>query len=138
MKSKSRQSLVRLGVLLTAALLGQTSCGTPCPHSCPAKWILVNRLAVTAAMNGGAVTGVQATLTGPATVVLSCQAQDNGTAASCTWPSGPVIAGSYSLELTAPGFQSMNLSTTVTGVSDPQCGCDSATMQPSAVTLNPF
>ena len=124
--------------LLIALIVAASACGSqdnaPCPHSCPAAYVGVV-LAVTSAADGGIVNGVEATLTGPQTEAMSCE--PNVTATSCTWPPGPVTAGSYALEVTAAGFQSRNVSATVTVTPDPHCGCVNATLQPSTVTLDP-
>jgi hypothetical protein len=103
----------------------------PCPHSCPATYMGIV-LAVTAAADSGAVSGVGATLSGPTTVTMSCEA--NGTVTVCRWPSPPVTAGTYSLQVAATGFQMANVSATVSVTPD-RCGCAWATLQPSAVTL---
>jgi hypothetical protein len=51
-----------------------------------------------------AVTGVQATLTGPVSGTMSCE--PNGSAILCQWPLGVVVTqGTYSLEVSAPGYQ---------------------------------
>ena len=113
---------------------GSAAESPPCPHSCPATYIGV-ALVVSAATDGGVLSGVEATLFGATTETMSCE--PNGTATICTWPSGPVIAGTYSLLVTASGFQSENLSATVTVTPDPHCGCVGATLQPSMVTLDP-
>ena len=113
---------------------GSSAEGAPCPFSCPATYSGVT-LVVNAAADGGVVSGVEATLSGPTTETMSCE--PNGTATLCTWSSGPVTAGTYSLLVTAPGFQSASLSATVTVAADPHCGCVGATLQPSMVTLDP-
>ena len=108
--------------------------GHQCPFGCPAANIGVS-LAVTAAMDGGAVSGVEATLSGPTTETLSCMPSPSGAVTICTWASGPVIAGSYSLQVTAPAFQPVNVSAVVSVTSD--CGCMFAALVPSMVTLDP-
>ncbi len=132
----SRESFLRFGVPLTVALLAQTSCGSgddnpPCPF-CPATFLTVGVL-VTSAMDGGTLAGVQATLTGSETTILSCEPR--GTAVFCTLP--PVAPGSYSLQVTALGFRPTNVSASVTITRDPRCGCSGATVEPSEVTLDP-
>lgn len=86
-------------------------------------------------MGAGPVSGVAATLSGPQSEMMLCE--PNGTATACTWPSGPVTAGNYSLQVTAPGFQSVIVSATIAVTPDPLCGCVGATLEPSAVTLDP-
>jgi hypothetical protein len=48
-----------------------------------------------------------------------------------------VTVGTYSLAVTAPGFQTANVTATVTMSSADGCGCVGATMQPSTVNLEP-
>jgi hypothetical protein len=131
-------SLSRFAVLPTIAFVSQISCGdresTPCPGACPASYLGIV-LTVTAAAGGGVPTGVEATLSGPATETLSCD--PTGTAVSCTWRSGTPTAGSYSLQVAAPGFQTANVNATIAETPDPRCGCTWATIKPSVVTLDP-
>ena len=133
-----RALLFRLGVPLAIALMVQSYCGcqdnAPCPGSCPAAYAGIY-LGVTAATDGGAMSSVEATLSGPTTVTMSCESR--GTVTDCIWPSAPLTTGNYSLQVTAPGFQSANVSATLAVTHDPRCGCDQATLQPSAVTLDP-
>ena len=72
---------------------------------------------------------------GATTMTLSCQLQ--GTGAVCSYQ-GMVTAGSYTLQVTAPGFQTARVAAmvTVTPAAEP-CGCPSATLLPSTVTLSP-
>ena len=93
-------------------------------------------LDVSAASDAGAISGVEATLSGPAMVTMSCD--QRGAVTVCRWPSDiyTVTAGSYSLAVSAPGFQTANVSATVTlGTTD--CGCVPATLEPSTVILDP-
>ena len=122
--------LFRFGGLLAVALVAPTSCGDPCPVSaCPAASFFLD---VTNARDGGQVTGVEATLSGPTTKTMPCEPR--GTEAVC-FGGAPVTAGSYSLQVTAPGFQSVNVPATVTLTSG--CGCQSAMLQPSTLALDP-
>ncbi len=122
---------------------------SPCPWGCPAPHLGIY-LVVTAAADGGALSGVNATLSsavtdgdamtgveaGSTTVTMSCES--NNGAMVCDWPSsGYPIAGTYSLLVTAPGFRSANVSATLTYTPDPRCGCGMDTLQPSTVTLDP-
>jgi hypothetical protein len=133
-----RELLRRLGLLLPAAFMSQASCGdqasAPCPRSCPAPQAGI-ALSVTSATDGGAPDSVGATLTGSTTVRMSCEPR--GTASICFWGSGPMMAGSYALQVTASGFQTMNVGASITVTSDPRCGCGWATIEPSAVSLDP-
>ena len=110
---------------------GNDTCNPP--PSCPATYVGIV-LQVNAASDGGAASGVGATLSGPAAVTMSCE--PNGGQTLCRWPSGPVTPGSYTLQVTAVGFRTSSVSAKVT-VSPPECGCTAATMELSSVTLDP-
>lgn len=77
---------------------------------------------------------VSATLSGPVTNTLSCEA--NGSETECTWSSGALPDGDYLLEVTAPGFQPVMVAATVAFPSG-TCGCKGAILQPSTITLDP-
>jgi hypothetical protein len=103
-----------------------------CPRLlCPAASVDV---VVRSSADAGAIDGVQATLTGPTTVTLSC-AHDSGPT-SCDWR-GTIVPGSYTLQITAPGFTATSVAATITVPPQQPCGCASATIQPSEVTLDP-
>ena len=82
-----------------------------------------------------AVAGVQATLTGPVTGTMPCQATSS--AILCGWPYGVVFTpGTYSLEVSAPGYETTTLQVEVT-ISPPFCGnCTVGSIQPSSVSLS--
>lgn len=125
--------LVALG--LSPLLVGAcgSSNGQPCPGGCPATYATANVALITTPEM--AVNGVQATLTGPVNGNMSCQ--PNGTATLCTWPGAtPVMAGAYSLQVSAPGYQTTTTSVEVT-ISPPTCGCTAASVEPSTVSLTP-
>lgn len=134
--------MIRFGSFLVAILA--TACSSAedtrrCPASCPAAFAGI-ALVVTAATDGGdedagAPNAVQATLTGPATETMLCVPR--GTATPCTWPAGDVIAGSYMLEVAAPGFRSVSVSAMVALVSS-ECGCQFWMIRPSAISLDPL
>jgi hypothetical protein len=114
----------------SAGASGDGEGGEPCPFSCPAP----NLAIAVQPPGGGMVPGAEATLTGPATVTLSCG--PNGPKwTGCFSEPGPVIAGTYSLLVTAPGFESIDVTATVTTESD--CGCTFAALEPPEVTLTP-
>src|SRR4029453_8045813 len=118
-------------VLVLASSFSGVSCESGCPKSCPATSSGIG-LAVYGGVGGGVVSGGEATLTGPMTVTMSCEPSANGAATTCSWPPGPVTAGTYSLLITAPGFRSAYLTATVE-LSPPHCGCVFATLDPSMV-----
>src|SRR4029077_19895255 len=90
--------------------------------------LLGTLLVVKSATQGGPVDNVNATLSGPTTNTLSCEA--NGTETRRTWSSGALPEGDYLLEVTAPGFQPAMVAATVAFPSG-TCGCKAATLQPS-------
>jgi hypothetical protein len=107
--------------------------GAPCEFHCPSPFLEL-QLAVMSSAGIGEVSGVQATLSGPVTVPLNCGGFAGTTYCSPT-EGGP--AGSYSLEVTAPGFGPQTVNATVTFTPAQRCGCASASLDPSLVTLNP-
>jgi len=118
------------------ALLASTSC-SPCPNVlCHAPFV---DLLVTDAADGGAVSGVQATLSGPTTVFISCSLNGNVTLCIGEWQ-GAIDAGGYALQVAAPGFQTAAVPATVTVGSPPDshCGCYGASLTPSTVALSPL
>jgi len=120
-----------VGLLVTIALTAG-SC-VSCP-GCPATYVDIGL--VVSGAGSGVVSGVAATVTGPQNGTMSCA--PNGTATLCTWPSGPVAPGSYTLTVTAPGFQSATVTAMVTVENADSCGCASGALQPSHVTLDPM
>jgi hypothetical protein len=121
-----------------ALLVTLASCGggtaARCPPSCPATYLGVI-LMVKDSTQGGALQGVAATLTGPMMNTMSCE--PSSTATVCRLGTGPVIAGDYSLQVTATGFQPVSTTATIAVPSDLTCGCATATIEPSTVTLDP-
>jgi hypothetical protein len=117
---------------LTMGACGSGS-GQPCPSECPATYVgAIVAVTTTPAM---AVSGVQATLTGPVTDSMSCQ--PNGTATACMWsPATPVTAGTYALQVSAPGYQTTTTQVEI-AISPPVCGCTQASIEPSMVALGP-
>jgi len=112
---------------------GTDDAGQACPFGCPAT--SAGATIVVTTMPAMAVAGVQATLTGPENGTMSCM--PNFDAILCQWPAGvPPTPGSYSLEVSAPGYATTTVAVEVT-ISPPTCGCTIATVQPSTVTLNP-
>ena len=124
-----------LGVVSASSAVG---CDVCTPHSCPysAPGIVVYGGADGGA---GAVSDVEATLTGSTTVTMSCAPSANvPTATSCFWPGGtPVTPGTYSLVVAAPGYRSKELTANVSHVPASHCGCQGDTIEPSTVTLDP-
>jgi hypothetical protein len=83
-----------------------------------------------------AVNGVQAVLTGPATGTMACQ--PNFSAVLCEWPPGvDVVAGTYSLQVSAPGYQATTIQVKVATPPPGACGCSADSITPSTVTIGP-
>ena len=131
-------SLKRNAILFSFCLAAIGGCGSdtggaPCPWGCPAPSATANIAVMT--VPATALDGVQATLSGPASGTMSCA--PNFSAILCEWPGGvEVVPGTYSLEVSAPGYQTTTLQVEVT-VSPPSCGCTFGDIQPSTVTLSP-
>ena len=112
---------------------GTTGVGLRCPSGCPAT--STGATVVVTTVPAMVVQGVQATLTGPEDGTMSCTPSVD--AIVCDWPAGvPVTAGTYALEVSAPGYQTTTVEVQVT-VPPPNCGCTIASIQPSTVTLSP-
>jgi hypothetical protein len=128
-----------IALLALVSSYSALGCDNGCPRSCPAA-VLGLGIVVYAGVDGGAgpISGVEASLTGPATITLSCEPSGNGNPAAmvCFWPlGGPFIEGTYSLVVTAPGFRSRELSATFS-LANGRC-CPGAKLEPSTVTLDP-
>ena len=125
-----------LSLGLALSLLSVSACGgsggQPCPGGCPATSATATvAVSTTPAM---ALSDVQATLTGPETGTMSCQ--PNLSASLCEWPPVPVTPGTYTLQVSAPGYQPVIVPVQVT-VSPPTCGCTFGSITPSTVSLSP-
>ncbi len=102
--------LPRIRLISLVAVIASCSavgCDSGCPRSCPGPFLALG-IGVYAAVNGVAVSGVEATLMGPTTISMSCEPSSNVPAAtSCFWPLGAqFVEGAYTLLVAAPGFQS--------------------------------
>ena len=81
------------------------------------------------------VNGVQATLTGPVTVTMSCGYSIESRTV-CRWPPEVVVtAGTYALQVSAPGYQMTIVQSEVT-LNPGECGCTRSSFQPSTVALS--
>ena len=100
-----------LGIWATLSL---AACHQECvAHPCPLPIAL--EVVVAAATSGAGVSGASVVVTGAASVTQSCDS-------SCIIPG---YAGSYTLMVTAPGYQPAESTVVVQG-SNPGCGCASA------------
>lgn len=84
-----------------------TCVALPCPYPMALTITLTN------ASSGGTVKDAVVQFTGPATGTAPC-------AGSCAVPG---YAGTYNLNISAPGFQPVQRSVTVTGSEPAACGC---------------
>jgi hypothetical protein len=124
-----------LSLMTVGACGGSGGYGQPCPRSaCPAT--SVTTVVEVTNISPTAASGAQAALTGPVTDSMFCQSY--GDTALCTWSGGiPVTAGTYTLQVSAPGYRTATVQVEVT-VSPPVCGnCTAGSIQPSTVTLSP-
>ena len=122
---------------VAVAVVAIASCIDPL-HSCPACPATAADLSLVVrnSAGSGVVNDVAVTIVGQQNATMSCAPNQGAT--ECRWPSVPVTAGTYSLQVAAPGFQSTQLSATVTITPDPTCGCTSATLDPSEIELDPI
>ena len=100
-----------------------------CPDTCPAPFASFD-------VNGadaGTLTNVQATLTGSDTETFTCEPGYKA-GSNCMSRTAFATAGSYTLEVTADGFEPLSVNATVTVTTD--C-CVVVHMDPSEVTLIP-
>ena len=118
-------------LLLTGIGAGLASCAKsedeclalPCPLP------IAIQMSVTAA-GGGPVDGVIVRVSGAATGTASCTA---GTTATTCYVPG--VAGTYSVEVVANGFQATQRTVTVEGTT-PECGCPTTVTARMDVTLS--
>src|SRR4051812_25118615 len=104
-----------IALLAVASSYSVVGCNDGCPRSCPGPTLVLG-VAVYGGVDGGtvAVGGVGATLIGPTAVTLSCEPSANAPGTYCFWPLGaPFVEGAYTLQVAAPGFQSKELSATL-------------------------
>jgi hypothetical protein len=121
MKPRSN-SLARLAVV-AAFGMAFTSCGHEClalPCALPVA-IVIN---VTGATSGASVEGVSVDVSGAVTATVTC----TGT---CHVPG---TAGTYNLDVRAPGFAPVRRTLTVHGT-NPPCGCPTVVTENVAIAL---
>jgi hypothetical protein len=111
------------GALL--ALLGLACSGDAACLSLPCPQPRALTITVTDAASGAPVTGAVIDVTGRETATAPCSGTCN--------IAGP--AGTYELEISAPGFVSLHRSIQVSGT-DPACGCSTAITENVAVALS--
>jgi hypothetical protein len=124
-------------VRVLLALLSLTACGSgqTCPASCPAASVGAT-IAVTT-MPAAVVNGVEAMLAGPVNGTMMCQPNPPVSSVVCGWPSGmTVVPGTYSLQVSAPGYEATTVQVEVTTPPPGKCGCSSDTIEPSVVSIS--
>jgi hypothetical protein len=125
MKRRSAPEMIGSWLLLVSlAFVGSIGCGecSGPPPECPYYVVLTVSIP-----GGGAISGVQATISGAA---LSCG--PTATGASCL--GSPALPGQ--LQVTAPGFQPVEVNATGMMTPASSCGCPGFTLKPSNVTLS--
>jgi hypothetical protein len=112
------------GLVLIGVVAVLPSCGSVCTGPTPQCPYYVTL--TVAAPDGGALTGVEASVSGSPLMCVSA-------------PPGALCngGGNGSLHVEAPGFQPVDVTSTVTETPAPACGCPGFTREPSTVTLNP-
>jgi len=127
-----------IALLVVISSYSAVGCNDCAQHSCPYS---PPGIVVYGGADGGAgaVSDVEATLTGPTTVTMSCAPSASvPTATSCLWPGGTAVTpGTYSLVVAAPGYRSKEVTATVSLVPASHCGCPGVRIEPSTVTLDP-
>jgi len=129
-------------VVLALAPLAMTACGVehgggrPCPGSCPVATATAAVGVVTTPPM--VVNGVEAVLTGPVSGTMTCTPNPPVFAVSCAWPPAvAVVPGTYSLQVSAPGYETTTIQAEVTGRPPGLCGCWLASIKPSTVLISP-
>jgi hypothetical protein len=124
-----RPALVLPVVGLVALSVALTSCGSHAAGDClalPCPLPLAITVRVTDATTGDAVNDATLHVSGAATAIIPC----NG---PCYLPG---VAGTYVLDISAPGFQSGRLTVAVQGT-NPECGCPTVVAQQLGIALLP-
>jgi hypothetical protein len=100
---------------------------TSCSHDClalPCALPVAIVINVTGATSGASVDGASVEISGAATVTVPCQG-------TCRVPG---TAGTYNLDVTAPGFAPVRRTLTVHGT-NPPCGCPTVVTENVAIAL---
>ena len=109
--------------------------GQTCPYSCPAARLGASVAVVT--MPAAVVNGVEAVLTGPVNGNMKCQPNPPVSSVVCDWPveAVAVVPGTYSLEVSAPGYKTTTIQVEVTTPPPGPCGCSLDSIEPSTVLI---
>jgi hypothetical protein len=88
-------------------------------------------------MPAAVVIGVQAVLTGPVNGAMRCQPNPPVSSVVCEWPldAGDVVPGTYSLQVSAPGYETTTIQVEVTTPPPGPCGCAIDSINPSVVSI---
>ena len=117
---------------LAASALTACNAKQDCPLGCPVASATANVVVTTSPAMP--VNGVQAVLTGPVTGTMPCR--PNFSALLCEWPQGvAVVAGTYSLQVSAPGYATTTIQVEVATPPPGSCGCASDSITPSTVAI---
>src|SRR6267154_4284000 len=117
-----------------------TACGAgggqTCPHSCPASWLGASVGVVTTP--AAVVNGVEVVLTGPVNGTMRCQPNPPVSSVVCDWPvdAVAVVPGIYSLQGSAPGYETTTIQVEVTTPPQGPCGCSFDSIEPSTVLIS--
>ena len=110
-------------MVVGALSVGLTSCGHEClPLPCPLP--LAITISVTGGTAGGPVEGVTVQVTGAISATMPCN----------TICHIPGTAGTYTLDVTAPGFAPVRRTLVVQGTT-PSCGCPTVVSQNVTIAL---
>ena len=133
----------RFGSILALAPLTLAACGSggksdsgqTCPRSCPVATATAT-IAVTT-MPAQVVNGVEAVLAGPVNGTMVCQPHPPVSWVLCEWPSGvAVVAGTYSVQVSAPGYEATTVQLEVNTPPPDPCGCAFDSVEPSIVSIS--
>jgi len=125
---------IGLGALLVVFIAASSMSGcAKCPPTCVAPHVYFH---VTPSPDGGVLSGVEVTFSGPTSGYMTCE----GGSGRCEWlGNGQLIEGTYILQASAEGYQSAAIEVKVTfSKTDPDCRCISADLRPSQIVLDPL
>jgi len=128
-------------MMLALAPLALTACGVEhgggktCFGSCPVATVgAALGVGTTPAM---VVNGLEAVLTGPVNATMVCQPNPPVSGVHCDWPPDvAVVPGTYSLQVTARGYETTTIQVKVTGPTPDLCGCLFDSIEPSTVLIS--
>ena len=130
--------MTRVWLAVLLVFVGSIDCSDSCPGpapSCPAAYLGASVAVVT--MPAAVVNGVQAVLAGPVNGTMRCQPNPPVSSVVCDWPldAGGVMPGNYSLQVSAPGYETTTIQVKVTTPPPGPCGCSFDSIEPSVVSI---